>query len=88
MLRDKDPKFLSRTIGIIIKWDRQTTNKDIIHIHGNKDHTLPIKNVKYDYLIENGSAYFADGTGKLSRYCSNGRLPVAKSLNQQRNINT
>ena len=40
------------------------------------------------YLIENGSAYFADGTGKLSRYCSNGRLPVAKSLNQQRNINT
>ena len=25
------------------------------HIHGDKDHTIPIKNIEYDYLIEGGS---------------------------------
>jgi hypothetical protein len=27
----------------------------MIHIHGTDDHTLPIKNVKADYIIEGGS---------------------------------
>lgn len=55
MLKDKDPTFLKRTIGMIINWDRTTFDSNIIHIHGNNDHTLPIKNVKYNYLIDNGS---------------------------------
>ena len=29
--------------------------KRIIHIHGNKDHTIPIKNIQYDYIVEEGS---------------------------------
>lgn len=55
MLKDKDPVFLKRTIGMIVNWDRTTFDSNIIHIHGNNDHTLPIKNVKYNYLIDNGS---------------------------------
>ena len=55
MLNDKDPKFLSRTIGIIVNWNRENYSDKIIHIHGDKDHTLPIKNVNYNYLIKNGS---------------------------------
>ncbi len=55
MLKDKDPLFLSRTIHMIINWERTTHSEDIIHIHGNKDHTIPIRKVKYDHLIENGS---------------------------------
>ena len=55
MLKDKDPKFLRRTIGMIINWERTKYRDDIIHIHGNIDKTIPIKNVKYNYLIENGS---------------------------------
>ncbi|MFT5821395.1 MAG: pimeloyl-ACP methyl ester carboxylesterase [Crocinitomix sp.] len=55
MLNAKDPKFLSRTVHMIVNWERQTAEDSIIHIHGNKDHTLPIKNVQYDYLIEGGS---------------------------------
>lgn len=55
MLKDKDPRFLQRTIRMIIQWERTTYDQGIIHIHGEKDHTIPIKNVDYDYLIENGS---------------------------------
>lgn len=64
MLKDKDPKFLSRTIGIIINWDRQRIDKNIIHVHGNKDSTLPLKNVQYDHLIENGSHMMTLTRGK------------------------
>lgn len=55
MLKDKDPIFLKRTIQIIMNWDREVYNSDIIHIHGDNDNTIPIRNVKYDYLVENGS---------------------------------
>ena len=55
MLKDKDPVFLKRTIEMIINWDRIDFDSNIVHIHGNNDHTLPIKNVNYNFLIEDGS---------------------------------
>ncbi len=55
MLNAKDPKFLSRTIRMIVNWDRERTNTNIVHIHGNKDNTIPIKNVDDNFLIEGGS---------------------------------
>ncbi|NOQ74998.1 MAG: alpha/beta hydrolase [Crocinitomix sp.] len=55
MLNDKDPKFLSRTVHMIVNWKRTNYPENIIHIHGDNDHTLPIKNVNYDHLIEGGS---------------------------------
>lgn len=55
MLNDKDPLFLKRTIAMIIRWERDEYSNDIVHIHGDDDHTLPLKNVAYNYLIENGS---------------------------------
>jgi len=55
MLSDKNPVFLNRAIGMIINWQREKYPDNIIHIHGDNDKTIPIKNVKYDYLIENGS---------------------------------
>lgn len=55
MLKDKDPVFLRRTIEMILTWDRLDYRKDIVHIHGDSDHTIPVKNVKYDYLIKDGS---------------------------------
>jgi pimeloyl-ACP methyl ester carboxylesterase len=55
MLKDKEPIFLKRTIGMIITWERESSDTNIVHIHGNHDHTLPIKNVNYDILIEDGS---------------------------------
>ncbi len=55
MLNDKDPLFLKRTIAMIIQWERDEYSNDIVHIHGDNDHTLPSKNVEYNYLIRNGS---------------------------------
>ncbi|MEQ9188628.1 MAG: alpha/beta hydrolase, partial [Cryomorphaceae bacterium] len=55
MLDAKDPLFLKRTIGMIIHWERDTNTTEVIHIHGDRDHTLPIKHVEYDYLIKGGS---------------------------------
>ena len=55
MLNDKDTKFMKRSVSMIINWERENYNEKIIHIHGNNDRTIPIRNVKYDYLIEKGS---------------------------------
>ena len=55
MLKAKDPLYLKRTVDMIINWDRTSYSDKIIHIHGDKDHTIPIKNVRYDYLMEEGS---------------------------------
>lgn len=55
MLRDKDKKFMKNSVRMIIEWDKTHYDDSIIHIHGNEDNTIPIKNVDYHYLIENGS---------------------------------
>lgn len=56
MLYSKNPKYIKRTIRLIIKWKRRSNSKKIIHIHGTKDHTLPFRNIANpDYVIENGS---------------------------------
>lgn len=55
MLEDKDSLFLKRTIDMIINWDRETYDDRIIHIHGDKDHTIPIRNVACTYTISGGS---------------------------------
>lgn len=55
MLNDKDPVFLKRTVAMIIGWERKEYKKDIVQIHGDHDHTLPSKNVDFEYLIPNGS---------------------------------
>jgi pimeloyl-ACP methyl ester carboxylesterase len=55
MLENKDPDFLKRTIAMIMEWERSQYNKCIIHIHGTKDRTIPIRRINYSYIIEGGS---------------------------------
>lgn len=55
MLKAKDPIFLQRTIRMIIQWEKENYQGNIISIHGDKDHTIPIRNVSSDYLIKEGS---------------------------------
>ncbi len=55
MLKAKDPLFLKRTVAMLINWQRTESPPEIIHIHGDNDHTIPIKNVDFDLKIENGS---------------------------------
>lgn len=56
MLADKKPLYMKRTIYMLVNWDRATNSKKIYQIHGDNDHTLPVKNIKSpDYIITNGS---------------------------------
>lgn len=64
MLRDKDPKFLKRTVPMLIYWDKKTVASSIIHIHGDNDHTLPIKKIKANYVIKGGSHMMVLTRGK------------------------
>ena len=55
MIEAKDPAYLKRTVDMVINWDKEDYDDRIIHIHGDRDHTLPYRKVRYDYLVENGT---------------------------------
>jgi hypothetical protein len=40
---------------MIINWERCEYSEQMYHIHGDTDHTIPVKNVHYDFLLEDGS---------------------------------
>lgn len=56
MIKNKDPDFIKRGIHMIANWEGEyEKNEKIIHIHGTKDHTIPIRNTCTDLKIEGGS---------------------------------
>lgn len=55
MLSSKTPVYLKRTANMIINWRKNDCSDKIIHIHGDSDNTLPLKNIKADYIIPGGS---------------------------------
>ncbi len=55
MIKSKNALYLKRTVNMIINWDKKTYSKQIIHIHGTNDHTIPYKNIDADYTVNNGS---------------------------------
>ena len=59
MLGAKNPKYLKRTANMIINWERTYFKKNIVHLHGDNDHTLPLKNIKADYIVQHGSHMMA-----------------------------
>lgn len=54
MLNEKSPHFIKSAVRWMIDWKRNEYRADIIHIHGDKDRTLPIKNITPDYTIKDG----------------------------------
>ena len=55
MISDKEPYFMKRAVAWIITWNRTTYDADIIHIHGDRDHTLPLKHVDPNQIVKGGS---------------------------------
>lgn len=55
MLSSKNPIYMKRTVSMIINWNRDAYNEQIIQIHGTKDHTIPIRNVQVHHTIKGGS---------------------------------
>ena len=66
MLKNKDVLFMKRSVDMIINWEREDNNSEIIHIHGDNDHSIPIRNVKQvTFKIENGSHMMALTKGEI-----------------------
>lgn len=55
MIDRKDPKFMKRSIKMICRWDNKMTPKNVVHLHGNSDHTLPYRRIKNAIKVEKGS---------------------------------
>jgi pimeloyl-ACP methyl ester carboxylesterase len=71
MLKSKDKVYMKRAVDMIINWNRKSYNPNIIHIHGDSDNTIPIKNVKPTITVAGGSHMMA-----LTRGQNLGRIIV------------
>lgn len=57
-----DPVFLKWAINAIVHWQNDAFVPGLVHLHGDKDHILPIKNIPtVDFTISNG--------GHLMTFC-------------------
>jgi len=64
ILKDTNSKFLKWAINEIVNWENEISPENCIHIHGNKDRIIPIKNVKADFVIENGGHFMTVNKAK------------------------
>lgn len=55
MLTSKSPEYFKTSIHLIVTWSRESCTESITHIHGNNDHTIPIRNVSNAIVIDEGS---------------------------------
>lgn len=69
MITKKDPQYLKWAVNMIIDWDRKGYDSSIVHIHGDRDHTLPIRKVACDHPVPGGTHmmvwFSADEINKL-----------------------
>lgn len=59
MLKSKNKVYMKRAVDMIINWQREAYDSSIIHIHGDNDNTIPIKNIKPIITIKGGSHMMA-----------------------------
>jgi pimeloyl-ACP methyl ester carboxylesterase len=55
MLKSKDRHYMKRSVAMIMDWEKTEDSPEIIHIHGSKDHMLPMRHVRADIIIPKGS---------------------------------
>jgi len=51
----RDDKYLPWAIKNVLHWKQNSDNKNIIHIHGNKDGIFPIKNINNCIIVDEGT---------------------------------
>lgn len=52
ILYDTDPVFMAWAIHQILQWKNTSVPDNLIHVHGSRDHIIPIKNVKSNVVIK------------------------------------
>lgn len=51
MIYGKNPKFLRRAVGMMVRWGRDEVPSGITHLHGTDDRTLPYRHVAPDFVL-------------------------------------
>jgi len=64
ILLETDTNFLIWAINEIVNWKNEENPENYVHIHGNKDRIIPIKNVKTNFVIENGGHFMTVNKAK------------------------
>ena len=64
IFKDTDLKFLKWAINEIVNWKNEIVPLNIFHIHGNKDRIISMKNVKTDFVIDNGGHFMTVNKAK------------------------
>lgn len=49
-----DPELVRWSLHAIVNWHQPERLPGIVHLHGSKDHMLPLKYTRPDYVIKNG----------------------------------
>ncbi len=53
-VKNAKPSFIRWSLNAIINWDQHERLPGIIHLHGDKDHLLPRRFSRPDFIIKNG----------------------------------
>lgn len=53
-VKNADPDFIRWSLHVIVHWQHHDRLPNLYHIHGSRDHLLPIRYVRADYIIEKG----------------------------------
>ncbi|MHA7610496.1 alpha/beta hydrolase [Elizabethkingia meningoseptica] len=64
ILKDTNSVFLKWAINEIVNWKNMVVPENCIHIHGNKDRVIPLKNIKADYILEGGGHFMTVNKSK------------------------
>jgi hypothetical protein len=71
MINEKNPYFIKSAVRWIVEWERENFSEKIIHIHGEKDHTLPLKCVRPDYVLQGGHMITLTHALEISKLVNN-----------------
>ena len=64
ILKETDAIFLKWAINEIVNWKNIEKPKRSLHIHGNKDRIIPVRNIQADFIINNGGHFMTVNKSK------------------------
>lgn len=53
-LKFADPALIRWSLHAIVNWEQHERLPGVVHIHGSRDHLLPLKYIRPDHVIQNG----------------------------------
>lgn len=63
-LNVRDQRYLDWAIKNMVCWNRKVPDKEVVHIHGDKDIIFPIKNIMNCVIVEGGTHIMLLNKGK------------------------